>query len=169
MDRNELRRLFEYSGWANQETLAGCAQLSPEQFRRDLKSSFPSVRDTLVHILGGELIWLGRLHGRPPAGFPNPADFADCEAVRKSFAETDAGLIHYIANLPADRLNAEIHYKTMAGTPFTGMPAPMLQHLANHGTYHRGQVATMLRQLGAQAVSTDMIRYHRELAAKASA
>jgi uncharacterized damage-inducible protein DinB len=47
--------------------------------------------------------------------------------------------------------------------------APILQHVVNHSTYHRGQIATMLRQLGTKAIPTDLIAYHRELATKASA
>jgi uncharacterized damage-inducible protein DinB len=60
--------------------------------------------------------------------------------------------------------------KTSAGTTFSQPLWQMLQHLANHGSYHRGQVATMLRQLGAKPVGTDMIGFYRErTAAQASA
>jgi uncharacterized damage-inducible protein DinB len=44
-----------------------------------------------------------------------------------------------------------------------------MQHLVNHGTYHRGQVTTMLRQLGAQAVLTDLMHFYRERASAAGA
>jgi uncharacterized damage-inducible protein DinB len=162
MDVNDLRDLFEYNAWANQQMLEACALLSTEQFTRDMKSSFASIRDTLVHTLGGEMIWLGRLRGEAPVAFPNPAGFPDCASVQRNFCEIDAGLVKYTAALTPESLGAEIAYKTTTGTPYTGKPASMLQHLANHGTYHRGQVTTMLRQLGAKAVSTDLMRYRRE-------
>jgi uncharacterized damage-inducible protein DinB len=169
MDVHDLRDMFDYNAWANQAMLGACEALSQEQLTQDMKSSFPSVRDTLVHILGAERIWLGRLTGKDPAGFPNPTDFPDCEAIATAFAETDAELAKYVAALTPAAVGTEIHYKTTAGTPFKGKPAQMLQHLANHSTYHRGQVTTMLRQLQAKAANSDMIRYRRELEAKAHA
>jgi len=62
-----------------------------------------------------------------------------------------------------------IKYRNTAGTPFEGPLWPMLQHVVNHSSYHRGQIATLLRQLGAKPMATDLIVFHRELAAKASA
>jgi|HubBroStandDraft_5_1064220.scaffolds.fasta_scaffold644131_1 uncharacterized damage-inducible protein DinB len=169
MDAHDLGDMFDYNAWANQAVLGACEALSQEQFTQDMKSSFPSVRDTLVHILSGELIWLGRLTGGPAAGFLNPADFPDCESITKALAETDAALAKFAAALTPAALDTEIHYKTTAGTPFQGKPGQMLQHLANHSTYHRGQVTTMLRQLEAKAANSDMIRYRRELEAKVQA
>ena len=49
--------------------------LTPEQFTRDLGSSFGSVRDTLVHICGAEWIWLERWHGRAPTAIPKRGGF----------------------------------------------------------------------------------------------
>ena len=169
MDVKDLRGMFEYNAWANDAVVGACAQLASEQFMQDMKSSFPSIRDTLVHILGAELVWLGRLTGRAPTGFPNPADFPDCESVRRALAQADADLLKYIGGLTPATFDSEIQYKTTAGTPFKGTAGPMLQHLANHSTYHRGQVTTMLRQLDAKAANSDMIRYRRELEAKAHA
>ena len=166
MDLNDLRVLYNYNAWANRQTLGACATLSPEQFTQDLKSSFPSIRDTLVHIYGAELIWLGRLRGLAPFGFPNVADFPDFESVRSSLEHLDADLIDLVGSMRPETLATEIEYKLLSGAEMRGLPGPMLQHLANHGTYHRGQVTTMLRQLRAKAVSTDLIRYYRELHSK---
>ena len=62
------RQLFAYDAWANRRSLGACAALTPEQFTQDLGSSFPSVRDTLAHIVGAQLVWLERFHGRVPGG-----------------------------------------------------------------------------------------------------
>jgi uncharacterized damage-inducible protein DinB len=64
MDLNDVRRLYDYNTWANHRTLESCAALTDEQFTRNLGSSFPSVRDTLVHLFQVEWIWLERWHGR---------------------------------------------------------------------------------------------------------
>src|SRR5260370_26605988 len=71
MTPEEIRQLFDYNDWANQRSQEGATQLSEEQFTKPLGSSFPSVRDTLVHICSGEWVWLQRCQGRTPAAFPH--------------------------------------------------------------------------------------------------
>ena len=169
MNNEDFRQLYDFNAWANQRTLEACAALTPEQFTRDVGSSFKSVRDTLAHLYGAQWIWLERWHGRIPAGFPSATDFPDLETVRRRFAEIDRNLVDYAASLNADDIQRVIEFKTMAGTAFAQPLWQMLQHVANHSTYHRGQVTTMLRQLGAKATSTDLIFFYRERTAKASA
>ena len=169
MDIQDFRTLYSYNSWANHRTLDSCASLTPEQFTRDLGSSFRSVRDTLVHILGAEWFWLERWHGRVPAGLPVAADFPDFESVRRRWSEVERDLADYMASLTPEDLQRVLTFKTLAGVPYSQPLWPCLQHLANHGTYHRGQIAALLRQLGAKAVSTDLIGFYREQSAKASA
>ena len=169
MNLEDIRLLYDFNAWANNRTLEACTALSPEQFRRDLGSSFKSVRDTLAHIYGAEWVWMERWHGRIPSAMPAAADFPDLETVRRCFAEMDRNLVDYVASLNADDVQRVMSYKSMAGAPSAQPLWQMLQHLANHGTYHRGQIATMLRQLGAKASSTDLIGFYRERAAQASA
>jgi uncharacterized damage-inducible protein DinB len=166
MNVEDFRLLYDFNSWANHRTIEACAALTPEQFTRDLRSSFGSVRDTLAHTYGAEWIWLERWHGRVPTAFPSAADFPDIETVRRRFIEIDRNLVDYAASLTADDLHRVVSFKTMAGTPFAQPLWQMLQHLANHSTYHRGQVTTLLRQLGAKATSTDLIGFYRERAAQ---
>jgi len=169
MNLEDFRTLYDYNSWANHRTLEAAAALTPEQFTRAMGSSFSSVRDTLAHIYGAEWIWLERWHGRAPAGLPSAADFPDIEAVRRRFAEIDRNLVDYVASLTQDDLQRVITFKNLAGVPYSQPLAPCLQHVANHSTYHRGQVTTLLRQLGAKAVATDLIAFYRERAAQAKA
>jgi uncharacterized damage-inducible protein DinB len=169
MNLEDFRLLYDYNTWANLRSLESCSALTPEQFSRDLSSSFRSVRDTLVHIVNAEWIWLERWHGRSPSAPPEAAQFPDLASVRARFAQLDRALVDYVASLTADDLQRVLHYKTMSGVPQAQPGWQMLQHLANHSTYHRGQIATMLRQLGSKPVSTDLINFYRERAAQASA
>ncbi len=169
MNIEDFRLLYDYNSWANHRSLDACAPLTGEQFTRDLASSFRSLRDTLVHIFAAEWIWLERWHNRLPGTPPVAADFPDLEAVRRRSAEIDRGLIDYVASLTQEDLQRILNYKTMAGVPQSQPVWQMLQHLANHSTYHRGQVATMLRQLGVKPISTDLIAFYRDRAAQASA
>ncbi len=164
-----IRLLYDYNAWANSRTLESCATLSDEQFSRDLSSSFCSVRDTLVHIFGAEWLWLERWRGRSPTAMPAAADFPNLAAVHARMEGIDRELIDFVSELQADGLERIVEHKTTAGVPQAQPLWQMLQHLANHGSYHRGQVTTMLRQLGAKPQATDLIFFYRQRAAPASA
>ncbi len=165
MDNNDFRLLYDFNAWANRRTLDTCSSLAPEQFTRDLGSSFHSLRDTLAHIYGAEWIWLERWQGRVAAGLPSAADFPDFESIRKRLTEMDSTLVDYVAGLSTEDVQRVVQFKTTAGVAFSQPLWQCLQHVANHGSYHRGQIATMLRQLGAKPIATDLIFFYRERAA----
>jgi uncharacterized damage-inducible protein DinB len=164
-----LRLLFQYNLWADRRTLDACSALTNEQFTRALGSSFGSVRDTLAHLYGAEWIWNERIQGRSPSGLPPASVYPDLASVRAKLEEMDRYYIDYVAKLTPQDLEGVIHYKSMTGDELANPLWQSLHQLTNHGTYHRGQVVTLLRQLGAKPVSTDLIGYYREQAARASA
>jgi uncharacterized damage-inducible protein DinB len=116
-----------------------------------------------------EWLWLERWHGRSPNSFAPSSDFPTLDSVRSRWAEIDRDLLDYVASLTPEDVQRMIHHTTTAGVPYTHPLWQMLQHLANHGTYHRGQVTTLLRQLGAKVTGTDLITFYRERAALAAA
>ena len=164
----QARNLFAYDAWANRRLLDACAALPPEQFTRDLGSSFSSVRDTLAHILGAQWIWLERFRGHSLPSLPGGDEFADLASLRTRWAQVERELLSYVDGLSAADLERSFDYRDTNGTPHNNLLWQTLQHLANHGTYHRGQVTTLLRQLGAKPVGTDMIGFYRERAAQAA-
>jgi uncharacterized damage-inducible protein DinB len=168
MNIQDFRLLYEFDSWANHRVMDACEGLSDEQFTQDLGNSFRSIRDTLFHICGAEWIWLERWHGRTPTALPNAADYPNLEAVRRRWAEVERDMHDYVASLTPEDLQRVIHTKTLAGVPFAQPLWQCLQHVANHSTYHRGQITTMLRQLGAKPVGTDLIGFYRERAQTAS-
>ncbi|HVA95240.1 MAG TPA: DinB family protein [Candidatus Dormibacteraeota bacterium] len=164
-----LRSLFQYNLWADRRILDACASLTPEQFTRSLGSSFGSVRDTLVHLYGAEWVWNERFQGRSPSSLPGSSAFPDLASVRAKLEEMDSYYIDYVSRLTQQDLDRMIRYKGLTGDEFSNPAWQCLHQLTNHASYHRGQVVTLLRQLGAKGVSTDLIGYYRELAARASA
>jgi uncharacterized damage-inducible protein DinB len=169
MNAEDFRNLYEYNSWANRRVLDSCAALTPEQFTRDLGSSFKSVRDTLAHIMGAEWIWLERWHGRSPQALLKAEEFPDLDSLRVRWVEIERDLTDFVASQSDEDLVRVYNYKTAAGAPFSSPAWQMLQHLANHGTYHRGQIATFLRQLGAKPQGTDLIAFYRQRATPANA
>ncbi len=162
MNPEHLRLLYHYNAWANHRVLDASSALSSEQLTRDLRSSFPSVRDTLAHILGGEWVWLEFWHGRSPSALPPGSEFPDHASLRARWAELERELLEFVAGVSPADLDRVIEYRNIRGNRFAYPLRSMLLHLANHGTYHRGQVTTMLRQLGAAPMATDLIVYYRD-------
>jgi uncharacterized damage-inducible protein DinB len=162
MNKDDMQLLYEYDRWANNRVLQAVSGLSDEQFTRDLGGSFRSVRDTLVHIIAGEWGWLAYwkeptlsaafttdLRKRRealfhPEAFPNPA------AVQRKWAEVEKEQAEFVNGVTNESLRRMLPFRTTQASL-----ANLMQHLANHSTYHRGQVALMMRQLGAEPVATD--------------
>lgn len=167
IDPETIRLLYDYNAWANHRLLDSCAGLGAEQFTRDLGSSFRSVRDTLAHILWADWLWLERWHGRSPGPMPPAEQFPDLRSLRARWAEVERDLLQFVAGLAPPDLAQLSAYRTTKGIAVSNPLWQSLQHLANHGTYHRGQVAAMLRQSGVKPNFTDLIYFYRERAGQA--
>ena len=160
MDVEEIRYLFRYTDWANAQVLDAAERLSAEELGRDLKNSFPSVRETLTHILFAEWVWLRRWKGESPRGWTGePLDSADVAAIRERFDHFAREREKLLARLSDDALAQPVTYTNTKGEQWSYPLGEMMRHVVNHSTYHRGQVVTMLRQLGHGAPSTDLLIY----------
>jgi uncharacterized damage-inducible protein DinB len=169
MTAEEIRLLYDYNTWANHRALDAASALTPEQFTKPLGSSFSSVRDTLAHIYAAEWIWLERFQGRSPSSLPDATQFADVASLRQRWSEQESRLLQFARGLTQEELDRVLEYKTLKFGIYRNPLWQSMQHLVNHGTYHRGQVTTLLRQLGAQPILTDLMHFYRERAASAGA
>ena len=169
MTPEEARALFDYNAWANRRSLEAAAQLSPEQFTKPLGSSFSSVRDTLMHICGAEWIWFERFHGRSHSSIPDLPAIQTLDALRGHWEPQAKALLDFVGGLTQADLDRVFEYKTINYGTYSNPLWQSLQHLANHGTYHRGQVATMIRQHGGKPTATDLMHSYRERATAAKA
>jgi uncharacterized damage-inducible protein DinB len=127
------------------------------------------VRDTLGHILGVEWLWLERFQGRSPSAIPDATEFAEISSLKTRWAEFEPTLLNFVRGLSQADLDRMMEYKTMKFGIYSNPLWQSMLHLVNHGTYHRGQVTTMLRQLGGQPILTDLMHFYRERATAASA
>jgi uncharacterized damage-inducible protein DinB len=158
-----VRLLYDYTGWADAKMLEAAAKLGPEQWTRDLASSLKSARDTVVHIASAQGIWLSRWKGESPKGMWTAADYPTPASIREKWEPLKAELASFVAAQTEESLKQPLSYKNLKGEPVTFPLGPLMLHVANHSTYHRGQVTTLLRQLGAQPVSTDLVLYCLEI------
>jgi uncharacterized damage-inducible protein DinB len=157
-----VHRLLDYHYWARDRVLAAAGTLTPEQYARPLGSSFPTVRDTLNHVYFAEWIWYRRWQGDSPTGPPG-VDLPDATRLRAAWAGQEAALRAFFEGIGEDGLGRVIEYRLLNGQPGAAPLWQMVAHVVNHASYHRGQVTTMLRQLGATPPqSTDLIAFFRE-------
>lgn len=157
MTKHDVTYLNEYNQWANARMLDAASKLSPEQFTADLKSSHRSVRDTLAHTLAAEWIWLERWKGTSPGALLTAADFPTVESLNSRWAEVENDYTKFFSALSDEALERVIAYTNTRGERFEYPLGSMIQHVMNHSTYHRGQVTTMLRQLGAEVTPVDLL------------
>ena len=156
-----LRDLYDYNYWARDRQLEACSALTEEHFLRPMGNSFSSVRDTLAHLVAVERIWHQRWCGRSP----NQVDvrefaaetFPNLAVVRDRWRGVESDVRSYLAGLSEQALRQTLTYTNMKGQRWTYLLGDTLLHLVNHQTYHRGQITTLLRQLGATAPAIDYL------------
>lgn len=166
MTRDDIEKLFAYGRWATAKTLESASTLSVEELAQPVGGSFGSVQGTLAHLYGADWVWLERFHGRSPSSLPGADALTTLATIRERWEPVQQGLQRFVDALAPGRLTDPVTYVNFAGKTWTYPLGEALVHVANHGTYHRGQVATLLRQLGKKAASTDYLRWIDALEAK---
>lgn len=154
---NTFHELYRYNYWARDRQLEACAALSQEEFVRPMGNSFGSVRDTLVHLLQVEWIWLERWNGRAPKVWPSGAEYKDLEKVTEGWKRVEAGMWEFLGRVTEQELRGDITYVNFKGRTWTYKLWRAMLHVVNHQSYHRGQVTTLLRQLGKPAPEVDYL------------
>jgi uncharacterized damage-inducible protein DinB len=161
MNSDYARTLVDYHYWARDRMLEAVLALGDDEYTRALGSSFSSVRDTLQHTYGAEVVWLCRWQGESPTSFPGAMP-PSAAGLREAWQAHEVAFRAFVTALDDAGLQAVVHYRLFSGAEGESPIWQMLAHVVNHATYHRGQVTTLLRQLGVAApASTDMIGYFR--------
>jgi uncharacterized damage-inducible protein DinB len=162
LDKPDLIRLFDYTTWANHRALRAGALLSLEDFRKDMGSSHGGVRGTLVHMMSAEWIWLERFKGVSPPRMFDEAEFSDVMALRERWVTIEEHRDAWLGTLTSEGVVQTVRYQNTKGELFKAPLWQLAQHVANHSSYHRGQVTTLLRLLGSRPMNTDMLTFDRE-------
>ncbi len=152
----QTRQLLLYTIWADRTCLDAARGIDPEALTRDAGVSFGSLLGTLSHILGSQRRWLARFTGQQASGDPT---FPDLESLAAGWSETAAELEFFLASLTEEQLAAEITWVDTEGPVYTRPLWQPVCHMVNHSTYHRGQVVSLMRQLGYEPPETDLIRF----------
>ena len=140
--------LYDYNAWANGRILDTASRLTPAQLVAPGGASFDSVRDTLVHTMSAQWIYLERWLGRSPREWPEAGSFPDLAAIRSRWDVIERDTQTFVLTLDDARLAAVVEYTNMQGERWAYPLWQQMIHQVNHATQHRSEAAVLLTQLG---------------------
>ncbi len=155
---NNYTTMAAYNHWMNQNLYEICANISDAKRKEDLGAFFKSIHGTLNHILVGDRIWMGRFTQIPFVAKLDQDLYADFDELRQERERSDREILTWTSHLSDEWLNAPFTY-TSISQPVKSHTRPawlLVTHFFNHQTHHRGQLTTLLSQLGYQPGTTDL-------------
>ncbi|MDX2061655.1 MAG: DinB family protein [Bacteroidia bacterium] len=155
-----LYRLYHYHAWRVGEVLGHLETLPPEVWQRPIAGSFGTLHRLVWHTALAEQLWQQRLQGARSTPWPDYDPELPLEALFDTWQHLADRWPAFIGQDEA-ALATELHYATLDGKPSTSIRADALLHVADHCTYHIGQMVTALRELGQTPFSVSFIRYTR--------
>jgi uncharacterized damage-inducible protein DinB len=161
MTTDEALELFAYNAWANRKIFDAAAALPVEPYSRDLKSSHGGIHGTLAHIVWAEHLWLNRWLKKPNPAVPQGKDLHGAAEVRARWEEVEAERGAFLAQLGEAQMAETRSVKPSTGGEYLHTFSQMFHHTVDHSSYHRGQLVTMLRQLGVAPPVTGLIFFYR--------
>ena len=145
-----LQRLFNHMRWADERAL--------DALRR-ANDPAPTALGIYAHVLGAEHVWLARLRREMPTVAVWPTlSLEECATLMHQNSDAYQA---FFGSVASEDLRDSVAYKNSAGQAFESTVEDILLHVALHGSYHRGQVALLLRQDGAEPNPTDYIAFVR--------
>lgn len=157
-----LQSYASYNYWAHKSFTDVILNMDENLHQQIVKSSFPNLYATVLHIWDAESIWWQRMNGHEQLVIPS-------KQFNPSMKEVVNGLLHqsqqwetWAKQCSEDELKKTFEYKNLKGLSFHSTIWQVVQHVFNHGTYHRGQLVTMMRELGVTEIpATDFIHWCR--------
>ncbi len=161
MTKEYFTDLAKYNRWANEKIISWCLAIDDSQWNQEIVSSFSSISKTVLHIVGAEQIWAERLENvENPVWLPAVFEGDKGDTIAAWRRSSDL-LIQFTEMMQPSQLLENQSFKRINGEEFTQPVYEILSHVLNHSTYHRGQLVTMLRQVGFTDVSaTDLLPYY---------
>ena len=162
MTVKDLETLYDYGYWADRKLFEVISRIPPEQFTQSVGGALGSIRNTLVHIMSAEWGWLERCGGPKRGPKLNANDYPTVESVRETWSKIEQYTRKFLSKLNDDDIARNAEYLNDKGEKRAMPLGELMQHAANHGTHHRGQVAMILRLLDHTPGNFDILFYYAE-------
>lgn len=151
------RLMAAYNRWMNDKLYAVCAEIPDARRREDMGAFFKSVHGTLNHLLFGDMAWMDRFRGRPRRYSMGEEIHSDFTGLRNARREMDEEIEAWVESLTGAWLQELLEWTSGADGKTRSIPKWVLvTHMFNHQTHHRGQLTTLLKQLGHDPGITDI-------------
>jgi uncharacterized damage-inducible protein DinB len=163
MTKQYFLELADYNVWANNIVNSWLDNINDEQWSKYVESSFNSIGETVLHVAGAETIWLDRLNKvASPVWLPSVFKGTKDETI-ELWKKSSAGLKKNVESFDESVMIEKLAFKRINSDKYEMPHYQVFAHVFNHSTYHRGQLVTMLRQVGFTNVgSTDMLGFYRK-------
>lgn len=159
MLRRNIIEQISYNHWANLRLIQITSKLDNKGINQQVTSSFSSVRQTWVHILWAEELWLERWQGRSFVPSLDPDDFPTSDQIKSKLDDLYSKQVHFFETIISGQEDQIVSYVNFKNEKWEFRLGDMVHHLLFHSAYHRGQLVTMLRQLGLQPPGTDYLLF----------
>lgn len=156
--KNYFELMAEYNKWMDEKIYNVCLQIPDEIRKKDLGAFFKSIHSTLNHIYYGDLAWIERLRDKKFTPRQISIDlYEDFDDLRAAQNRIDLDILDWVRDLTPDKLNQTFDYVSNVGNFSRKLPIWVLTtHMFNHQTHHRGQLTTLIKQLGYEPGITDI-------------
>ena len=162
MTKEYFIQLAGYNVWANDIVCNWLEKITDAQWSEEVISSFNSIQETVLHVASAEHIWLQRMNKEKDQVWLQ-SDFTGTKDEHVVlWKKASAALKNFVETFDEKDLPANLDFKRLNGDAYSMPYYELLAHVFNHSTYHRGQIVTMLRQVGFKDVaSTDLLGFYR--------
>ncbi len=157
---SQLKEMYAYMIWADNRIIEAATTVPDEGFRRDQNISAGSVHKLLLHALGAQWLWLGRWQGDSTRKFPTPEELPTVGAIKGRWGEVHQMLLAFLNQQTDESVEKRIEY-IRNGQPHANKLLHVMCHAADHGTYHRGQLNSMIKLAGGKPVDVGYVTYRR--------
>ena len=163
MTKNYFTEVADFNVWANNIVWEWLDQISEEQWQQHIVSSFNSIAETVLHVVSAETIWLDRLNKvESPVWLQTTFKGSKKETI-ELWKRSTVGLKKFMDEFDEAGMMNMLVFKRINGDRYEMPHYQVFAHIFNHSTYHRGQLVTMLRQVGFTDVgSTDKLGFYRK-------
>ncbi|HEV3121245.1 MAG TPA: DinB family protein [Isosphaeraceae bacterium] len=158
----QATELFDYLRWADRMMLAAASGLSAEEYYKARGVSLGSIHNLMVHLMAAERLWLERWRGSSPRRVENQDDHPTREALEARWPQVHAELLEFVGRQNAESLAKPVAFKSTTGEASTIPLGQLMIHVVDHGSYHRGQLNSMIKQAGGQPAPAFYVTYQRQ-------
>jgi len=160
--KDHLHNMFEYVRWADASMIRAARTVPDEGYYRDQGISIGSIHKLLVHCMAAQWIWLSRWRGECPTRLENHEDFPTRDSLEQRWPLVHSAMLDFLGLQSQKGLSRIVQYKNTRGEIYNVALGDLMLHVIDHGSYHRGQVNTMIKHAGGTPAAVSFHLYALE-------